>query len=370
MKDLPRTAAAGMVLALALSGCIIDPGSGKQEALKTITIATWNTQTLFDGHDCGIEYDEYREYSGWSEEKYRARLQSIAEAVNRMGGKTPDILALQEIENKNILTELAEGALAEAGYGWTFFASNPRSSLGLGILSRLPLIEVKAHSINNSGKTAPRPVLEARIEYGGQPLVLFVCHWKSKIGGDRETEPQRRASARVVHRRLRELGRENPSLPAIVLGDLNENYDEFYRQTGTTMSALLPDDLLAMELSGCQSGNECTDIHDFLVVSRRKPPQAQYFPPGTPALYSPWGEEMQKGSYYYQGAWETIDHFLLNGGLFDGTGWEFGGCEALDREPFVNGSGYPNIYNPRTGMGQSDHLPLLLTLLVPTAEKK
>jgi hypothetical protein len=31
-------------------------------------------------------------------------------------------------------------------------------------------------------------------------------------------------------------------------------------------------------------------------------------------------------------------------------------------EPFVNVQGTPNLYNPRTGGGLSDHLPLRLSL--------
>lgn len=355
-------AALGTVFAVLFSGCNIETASSKPDALNAIVIAAWNAQTLFDGHDHGTEYDEYRQDAGWSEEQYQARIRSVAEAVKQMAKEPPDVLALQEIENQGVLDALVQGPLADAGYGWTFFAANPRASLGLGLLSRLPLTGVKAHSISDGGKTAPRPVLEARIEHGGQPLVLFICHWKSKIGGASETEPQRRAAARVIQRRLQELGRETPPPPAIVLGDLNETYDEFYRQTGNAICALLPDDPLAAELSGCTAAEACTEIHDFLVLSRRKPPQAQHFPPGTIALYSPWAEEPEGGSYYYQGEWETIDHFLLNRGLFDGTGWEFAGWEVLRKEPFINGKGYPNAYNPRTGQGQSDHLPLLLRL--------
>jgi hypothetical protein len=68
------------------------------------------------------------------------------------------------------------------------------------------------------------------------------------------------------------------------------------------------------------------------------------------------------GSYFYQKSWETIDHFLLNEVFFDQKEWEFDACEVLNAAPFVNDKGFPNRYNPRTGSGLSDHLPLLLTL--------
>jgi endonuclease/exonuclease/phosphatase family metal-dependent hydrolase len=237
------------------------------------------------------------------------------------------------------------------GYSRTFFANNPGASLGLGVLSRYPLAETRVHSARSGGETVPRPVLEIRIEPGGKPLVFFLCHWKSKLGGD--TEPARRSSARIILRRLQELRLEEPETPVIIMGDLNENYDEFYRQNGTLLSALLPDDPDAAKLAADRAG-------ESLILSGEKPPLARHF--DSPALYSPWGRELEGGSYYYKAAWETIDHFLLNEALFDGTGWDFESCRVINQSPFVNSAGHPDAYTPRTGRGLSDHLPLVLVL--------
>jgi hypothetical protein len=138
------------------------------------------------------------------------------------------------------------------------------------------------------------------------------------------------------------------------------------------ISALLPDDPKAAELAGFWneedfSGDEVParfrDTQaDYLILSRQKPPTSRYFSQEAVVLYSPWGNELQKGSYNYKNEWETIDHFLLNGPLFDSQDWEFDTCEVLHKEPFVTATGYPKSYNPRTGYGLSDHLPLLLTL--------
>jgi endonuclease/exonuclease/phosphatase family metal-dependent hydrolase len=235
------------------------------------------------------------------------------------------------------------------------------------------LLETKAHSVTYDGETSPRPVLEVRLRPGNMPLTLFICHWKSKLGGDDETEVLRRASARVILRRLQEIREEEPDMPVIIMGDLNENYDEFYRRAGSVVSALLPDDPKAAEFSGfardngdLEAGLEAGQVRgaqtDFLIVSRQKPPQTRYFAMGAVALYSPWGNELEKGSYSYQNEWETIDHFLLSEGLFDQRDWEFDSCEALHKEPFISDRGIPQTYNPRTGYGLSDHLPLLLKL--------
>jgi endonuclease/exonuclease/phosphatase family metal-dependent hydrolase len=357
-------------------GCTIADGDDKAlEKNGTIAVMTWNVQALFDGTEAGNEYDEYREAAGWSREKYRGRLTVMAKAIGGME-RRPDVIALQEIESAAVVEDLA-AELASAGYRWTYFAGLPGMSLGVGVISRFPLSETKAHSVIVNGSAAPRPMLETRIrpnlrddaETAGGALALFICHWKSKLGGDDVTEAARRASARIIVRRIRELAESEPELPVIIMGDLNENHDEFYRRSGSVISALLPDDSRSALLTGFSGASGAADASDagelqkdFIVLCKNKPAAARHFPGQVVALYSPWLNELQNGSYYYKNAWETIDHFLLTNQLFDGTGWEFEACSVLDTPPFAGASGHPVTYNPRTGSGMSDHLPLLLLL--------
>jgi endonuclease/exonuclease/phosphatase family metal-dependent hydrolase len=343
-----------LIAALMLAGCRATSGKDEKASVAAqLTVMSWNVQALFDGTETGNEYGEYRGQSGWTTEKYRARLNTLASAINS-SGSPPDILVLVEVEDSTVLEDLAAGALAKNGYNWTFFGGDAGASLGIGVLSALPLTQTRLHSCSGMNGTIPRPVLEVWVDAGGVPAVLFLCHWKSKVGGDNETEPLRQAAARLISRRLAEIEQENPGLPIIVAGDLNENFDEFERRNASHMTALLPDNEAAAELAGVRT--------DFLVLSAQKPPVATYFPENPALLYSPWVDEVSTGSYHYQDAWETIDHFLLNASLFDGFGWDFAEYRVLNREPFVNSKGLPSAYNPRTGNGLSDHLPLVLVL--------
>jgi endonuclease/exonuclease/phosphatase family metal-dependent hydrolase len=347
---------------LALLGVSCEVGEPAEKNLEKLDILSWNVQALFDGEESGSEYADYGETAGWSAEKYAARLTSIARGLSQIPSGFPDILALVEIENPQTLQDLAENLASLGGkYRHSFFASVSGMSLGLGVLSKFPLIRQAAHSFSSELEAVPRPVAEVWVEAGGAPLVLFICHWKSKLGGDEETEGQRRASARLILRRLREIEAETPGTPVLVAGDLNENHDEYYRQAGRYICALLPDDPKAAQHTGLYRDAALVQ-EDFLVLSGLKPPRSSYFTEGTTALYSPWGKELKRGSYYYNNDWETIDHFLLGPSLFDGQGWEFEDCEILGMEPFVNAQGTPNLYNTRTGGGLSDHLPLYLRL--------
>jgi endonuclease/exonuclease/phosphatase family metal-dependent hydrolase len=318
-------------------------------------------QALFDGDQTGTEYDDYRNEAGWGSEKFSARVNAIAAAIGRISEGAPDILALEEIENLQCLETLAQGALSKYGYGWTYFSKNKGASLGIGVLSRIPFTETRVHGMVWDQETAPRPVIELWLQPEDTPLVLFICHWKSKLGGDAATEILRRASARVILRRIREIRAEYPDMPAVIMGDLNENHDEFYRQGGATISALLPDDPDAADFIRANYAG-AKNRGDFLVLSSEKPPAAGNFGAPMPAFYSPWGQELRNGSYYYKNNWETIDHFLLSEQFFDQAGWDFASCRVLTQEPFTNAEGIPASYNPRTGHGLSDHLPLMLVL--------
>ena len=365
-----------LVLALGYAGCSI-PGREPRGLARgnSIAIMTWNVQLLFDGVEEGTEFREFREAAGWTQEKYMGRLNVIARAIGEME-RVPDIIALQEVESAQVVEDLAR-ALSAFRYDWTHFARIPGMSLGVGLLSRYPLEGARAHSVDLDGDIAPRPMLEARVKVpGGSPgdccsLLLFVCHWKSKRGGADETESTRRASARVILRRMGELAQTNPNLPVIVVGDLNVTHDEFVRGGGATMRSLMPDDPWAAEFAlrylfgegnSDAAVSACGLQQDFIVISHDKPPKARYFPYGVLAMYSPWTVEKERGSFFFRNAWETIDHFLLSAQLFDGIGWEFYDSQVLDVPPFVTAEGLPNVYNPRTGRGISDHLPLMLFL--------
>jgi hypothetical protein len=168
---------------------------------------------------------------------------------------------------------------------------------------------------------------------------------------------------------MKEIERTNPDMPFLVLGDLNENYDEFYRQSCNYVCAIMPDDPQAAVKAGFMlPETEESDavleipVQDFLIVSQEKPPRTAFFPNAEGVFYSPWDIELQNGSYFYSNEWETIDHFLLSRAFFNKHGWEFDTAFVVDTEPFVNSSGVPAIYNARTGSGLSDHLPLVLVL--------
>ena len=324
-------------------------------------LASWNLEAFFDGQETGTEYSDYTA-TYWDEVAYKSRLQSLGDALslwpesqtarNRAG---PDIFALLEVENATVLGDLLQGPFARFQYSYSAFATNPASPLGLGILSRFPIVRIRSHSLQTASFSSPRPMLEAEIELPDQSLILFVCHWKSKLGNPQETEAVRRASAGLINRRMIELKKEFPDVKLLFLvaGDLNENADEFERQGGETLTALIPvGAYTAVFPEAASEPRPCI----FLASTSEELSEAAEEPA---IFFCPWFRAAWQGSYAYQGAWETIDHLLISPAFFDDTGWEYTTFSVLDQAPFVNDTGYPNSFNPRTGKGLSDHLPIM-----------
>jgi endonuclease/exonuclease/phosphatase family metal-dependent hydrolase len=344
-----------LVLVFVLLGCSKSEHETSLSERKIITLMTWNVHNLCDGVDDGIEYAEFLQSAGWSREKYMGRINAVSAAIGGLKPQ-PDILMLEEIESNVILEDLA--AALPKNYSCSHFANNPDAAMGIGILSRLPIAETKNHSITINGETAPRPVLEARVETEKGDIVLFVCHWKSKKGGDDVTEKIRRSSARVILRRIREINENEPNVGFIIAGDLNENHDEFFRRKANAICALVPDDPYCVKLSNANGGEQ----KDFFVITGNNPPLPVNFPQESIVLFSPWMSDLQNGSYYYKRNWETIDHFLISGHFFDNSDWEYEKVIIGNFEPFANSNGIPIPYNTKTGAGLSDHFPLILTI--------
>ncbi len=345
--------AALLFLLIPVSCAVPDGGS--------VTFISWNVQTLFDAHDDGGEFPEYRG-ERWSEQLHQARLDRIARVLLSAGPRPPDIVALQEVESIRSLRALSEGPLAAHGYRWAVVPEQAPGLLGPAILSRLPVRSARAHAFTDGSGFSSRPILEIRIgteaaddprEAGGEPaggtLVLFNNHWKSRREGAEPTEPRRIADARILARRVREIARSEPETAILAVGDLNESSREYRRQGGRYPTALLPGTGAGGAVPGggfrvdgspdaAEAGDAGITLYDPLLASA-----------GTDA---PWG------TYYHEGQWEDLDHVLAGPALADGRGLELGSVRVLRDPMLLDDRGAPLRWDIRSGRGISDHLPV------------
>jgi endonuclease/exonuclease/phosphatase family metal-dependent hydrolase len=342
MSPAKRLKYAGLALLLPFLLCSPDVSASG----ATLTVLTYNVENLFDDREDGLEYADYRQ-GRWTSEDYQAKLSCVSAVIASSCRGGPDIVALQEVENQRVLESLQNRALRSLGYHYAAITPPGTSPVSVAFLSRFPILRTHTHLLTLPDEPPLRPILEIEVEVNGAPLILFNNHWKSKTEGPAETEPARLRAAAVLRQRLRALQAERPGTAIVVLGDLNENVEEYVERGAGAPTALIP--AAAQPPPGLAAGS--------LLLA---PPPAEGEFPAAEVLAEPWYELDRSawGSYVFQGRRQTPDHILLSRGCFDGRGWEYlPGSFRPASEP----SGKP----PRRyeAGGCSDHLPLLLVLV-------
>jgi len=324
---------------------------------KKFTVMSYNVQNLFDDVHDGSEYREYDPAGGaWNTEAFRVRVDAIAEVIRKSVAGGPDIVALQEVESLLALKKLNEWGLADLGYNQFVFYPKNNLAANVAVMSRMPVESVHAFTIGKWGDNPVRDVLEVVFLRDGRRLHLFVCHLKSKTGGDRDTEPARLEGASKIARRVREILGSEADADILITGDFNESLDEYRLARKAYQTALVPLDAGAPE----------EFFSDSLFLS--SVPADAGLSGGRVVFYEPWFElkDEGRGSYSYRGKWETIDHMLLSAGLFDDKGFSYkkSSFRVMKEGFLVEGPAEtPRKWtDPKGAKGYSDHLPLLLTL--------
>lgn len=333
------------LVVISLGACVrCETGLGSPD---TITVMSYNLQTLFDPVDQGGEYEDFSVADGsWNEDLYRLRISALASAVAAAVPGGPEVLVVQEVENRRVLEDLA-GAVGT--YPYLALSPSEESTLSCGVASRLPLRAVRAHRYRSAGdgpSSVPRYLLECELDAGSLVLYVLAAHWKSKLGGAEATEPERQAAAVLAASVIRTRFEIDPSAAIILAGDLNENPDEYALSGSTYTTALMP----ASEGSGPW----------LSITSLTNESSAD-----GPVMYCPW-DDFGGYSYLYSGVAERIDQLLLSPGLV-GEGLPRLVSFSAEAPAFLLGStGKPLGWSNRLASGYSDHLPIRVTIrLVP-----
>lgn len=205
------------------------------------------------------------------------------------------------------------------------------------VFSRFRVTDVQAFPAVDA-----REVLEVTLDVEGQPLTLFVNHWKSNRGGVEQSEQARLQNAQVLRERVDQALAKDPSADLIVLGDFNSQYNQTQVHRSIHESGI--NDILGSQ------GNEVALIEDDKVD-----------------LYNLWYElpREERKSDYFDDTWGTLMHMILSRGLYDYKGIQYVDNSfevvaipdltverrwGLPKDPHMGGE---------YGGGVSDHLPLM-----------
>ncbi|WP_169975001.1 MULTISPECIES: endonuclease/exonuclease/phosphatase family protein [unclassified Campylobacter] len=170
-----------------------------------LSIATFNVENLFDAKNNGTEYQDFViGKSQWSEKAASVKFNNIKNIIKELNA---DIIALQEIENEEILKEL----MRASGYKYFAFSKDKRSPIGLGLISKIRPVETKIFKVPN---VKTRDIVKVKFELDGHEFSLFVNHMPAQ----RNSLKSRESAFRSLKSSIQ--NDEN----VILLGDFNTPY--------------------------------------------------------------------------------------------------------------------------------------------------
>jgi hypothetical protein len=237
------------------------PGFSISQSGFSRNIATFNLGNLFD-----MVNDPTTDDDVLSATEYNRKQSKLAQAIHESLGE-PALIAVQEAENTAVLIDLVARPELEEEYGIVLEEGPDQRGLDAGLLYRTDMVQVEsiqvyqgctslidglgpdgnldvAHPQNNitcdsdgdgildGNRLFSRPPLKVNASLCLPdcslrifPLTLLVNHWKSKSEdslSNQYTLPRRLEQAEFVARMADQVRTENPAVPVILLGDLND----------------------------------------------------------------------------------------------------------------------------------------------------
>ena len=282
-------------------------------------VATYNLENLFDAKKEGNEYKEYTPGShGWDEGMMEKKIAHLARVIKDMDA---DIIALMEVENKEVLQKL-NLALGEKRYPYLFYPQKkPRVSIETALMSRFPIEKTSTLSL----KDQARGIHKVSLLVDTYLLDVYLNHWPAMP----EREDERMEYAQTLRRALLASAHKE----SIVLGDFNSPLEIQKNDWGRALGSLFYHGDVKIPISNLW--------YELL-------PHKRY-------------------SHVYGKKRSALDHIIISKTLEDGKAIEYtkGSFTPFSQAYMLENDGSPKRWQMtekgrgnHLGIGFSDHLPL------------
>ena len=319
-------------------GCSLETSQCQKENQTGISLVSWNLQTFFDAETEGTEYSDFIKNADWNKDAYHNRLNKLCGVISSLNA---DIFVFQEVENSNVIIDISNKQQTNAWnskgqWHYSCFSKKEGTSIGIAVLSKYPLENLKTHSLQIENQKEKQPETRLLIEVEAiikdKTITIFANHWKSKSGGQVQTEIWRDWQELQLSQRL--ISKKETD-KIVICGDFNRDAKEFicnfsgkYKDYNTVLRGV---------------SESCNSIKNVNV-------------------YSPWflqngSFSTEKGSYYFNDSWERIDHIFCYGDI------KILGFAPKIAETWATSEGIPKKYLIYSGNGYSDHLPIMCNLV-------
>jgi predicted extracellular nuclease len=288
-------------------------------------IMFWNVENFFDTYDDPKTADEDFTQSGryhLTKKKYQDKRNLIAKTILASAdslGTLPHIIALAEVENKRVLTDLIQNTpLAKVGYKIVHKDSRDARGIDVALLYNPFEYALIDSCLLTVSQFATRDVLYCQLlsMRDSSLLHLFVNHWPSKRATAGSTDVRREAVSRLLSDFLGRLIASQPQASILLVGDFNDD-------PGSNAITQL-----------------CAEA-------------------GLVNLSEPlWKKGL--GTIRYHGKWELIDQAIASEALANETTYSIFAPDYLLEEDkaYLGVKPRRTFIGPRYNAGASDHLPI------------
>lgn len=297
-----------------------------------------NTENLFDTEHDSLKNDLDFTPDGvcrWTRTRYWQKVNRTAQTIISCGADSatavlPDLIALCEVENDSVLIALTRRSLLrKARYDYVMTDSPDQRGIDVALVYQPFYFSLlRSHAFRVPPVKGMKPTRDILYAVGqaisGDTLHVFVVHAPSRSGGETASRPFRLHVAGLLAEKVDSIRDAVPDAKFIVMGDFNDYADDASLQL----------------LYG----------HRLVNVSRTAK-----------------GKNGAKGTYRYRGKWGSLDQMLVSDNLVG----RVRDCHVHDalflmEEDGKFGGMKPrrNYLGPRYHNGFSDHLPLVMTLIL------
>lgn len=297
-----------------------------------LTFVELNCENLFDTRHDSLKQDtEFlpEAVRHWTGKRYWRKLNNIGqELLATCDDGLPDLVALCEVENSQVLTDLCHRSLLRnAGYEYVVTQSPDLRGIDVALLYQPSSFALDtAFSLRVQPVEGMRPTRDILYACGrvvsGDTLHVYVVHAPSRYGGEHHSRPFRQTVVGRLCQSLDSLWALSPQARVLIAGDFNDVAD-----------------------SPALQQLERYNVKNLTRNAR--------------------GENGVRGTYRYQGEWGSIDHVFASPAvesLVDSV-YICSPRFLLEKEPRYGGYRPRRTYNGlRYQSGYSDHLPLVVRL--------
>ena len=227
------------ILGILLATISLNTIAQEKRNFKIHTIAFYNVENLFDTINDINKNDEaspIMEIKFNRSEIYKKKVENMAQVIADIGtdliNKSPSIVGLSEVENRNVIEDLINHEyLSNEDYKIVHYDSPDERGIDVGLIYNNNVFKVnstKSHElIIYDNKSSKRNYTRDQLVVSGlldnELIHIIVNHWPSRSGGEERSRAGRMAAAELNKKIIDSLQNKYKNAKIITMGDFNDD---------------------------------------------------------------------------------------------------------------------------------------------------